>query len=127
MKQENFETEADNRLSLLRSRMQTDRLDAYIITAFEHQTELNEFSKSRLELITGLSDSGDAVVMKIKFNLKIVLWNEKFFQITAKSVAFWTEPKYLKIADHKLSCEWKLFSKSANTTISSLLLVSSCS
>jgi hypothetical protein len=56
----------DDRLVGLRNRMQSESIDAYVVTSFnDHQSELKDVSESPLKFISGFSASGEAAVKKI--------------------------------------------------------------
>lgn len=114
------ENPKETRLQAFRDQTKSALIDAFILTSYDdHREEMKDLSESPLMFFSGLNVSaGEAAVIKYsKFPYEIFLKKEKQFQITANSAALWIDSKYFRVADKSLSCSWKIFKSSKNTTI----------
>lgn len=90
----------------MRASMRGSAIDAYIVSAWdEHLNEnINDHDK-RVQFISGFTGKNAHVV------------------ITQKSVALWTDEKYLDKANSELNCDWKIFALGSEPSLPEFLLV----
>lgn len=90
----------------MRSSKRGSAIDAYIVSNWDEHlnVDVSDHDK-RTQFISGFTGKIAHVV------------------ITQKSVALWTDEKYLDKADYELNCDWKIFPLKSQPDLAEFLLV----
>lgn len=89
-----------------RASMHGSAIDAFIVTTWdEHLNEDISDHDKRTQFISGFTGKIAHVI------------------ITKKSVALWTEERYLAQANSEMNCDWKIFNLNSEPSLTSYILV----
>lgn len=90
----------------MRSSIHGTSIDAYIVSAWdEHLNDDISDHDKRTQFISGFTGKLAHVV------------------ITLKSVALWTDEKYLAQANSEMNCDWKIFSLNSGPSFTDFIMV----
>lgn len=89
-----------------RASMHGSSIDAFIVTTWdEHLNEDVSDHDKRTQFISGFTGRISHVI------------------ITKKTVALWTDDRYLAQANSEMNCDWKIFSLNSEPSLTSYILV----